>query len=244
VHRFFVPPDSLGEERVSIRGEVAQQIRRVLRMRPGDTFYLLDGLGYEYLATLVEFDKDSVWADVQDKAQVLTEPAHKVSMYLSLLNKPDKFEYALQKCTELGAARFVPIVTDRSVTGTLSAARHERWERIIQEAAEQSGRGLIPALDEPIPLQAALKITSQETHIAVMPELGGVQTIAGALKGHEGARTASILIGPEGGFAPSEVSMARGTGVSIVSLGARTLRAETAAIAALTLVLYELGEIT
>jgi 16S rRNA (uracil1498-N3)-methyltransferase len=246
MHRFFVPPDSLDAGRVRIRGDVAQQIRRVLRMRPGDTFYLLDGLGYEYLATLSEFDKDEVWADVQEKAQVQTEPAHKVSMYLSLLNKPDKFEYALQKCTELGAVRFVPLVAERSVPGAPRSMRRERWERIIQEAAEQSGRGLIPTLDEPIPLKTALQIESnvlsEGTHVAIMPELGGEGTIAGSLQSHEGARTASIFIGPEGGFAPSEVSMAQDAGVAIVGLGARTLRAETAAIAALTLVLYELGE--
>ncbi len=251
MHRFFVPPGSLGGSKVRIDGDVGQQIRRVLRMRPGDHFSLLDGLGYEYRAVLVDFGKAEVWAEVQEKVRVQTEPVHKVSLCLSLLNKPDKFEWGLQKCTELGAARFVPIVAERSVTGSLRTIRRERWERIIQEAAEQSGRGLIPTLGEPISLKAALeadlsmfsrKSDAQKAHIAIMPELGSTETITSALMKSGQAQTASIYIGPEGGFTPTEVGMAHDAGVAIVRMGARTLRAETAAVAALTLVMNELGE--
>lgn len=229
-----------------IKGEVAQQIRHVLRMRPGDHFALLDGLGYEYHVVLVEFGKDEVWAEVQDKVQIRTEPAHTVSLCLSLLNKPDKFEWALQKCTELGAARFVPIVAERSVTSSLRAIRRERWERIIQEAAEQSGRGLIPALDEPVSLKMALEgeslMLSQGSHVAIMPELGGSEAIADALKRSGQPRTASIYIGPEGGFTLAEIGTAQDAGVAVVTLGTRTLRAETAAVASLTLIMSGLGE--
>lgn len=252
MHRFFVPPALLNTPRVRLEGDVAQQIRRVLRMRPGDHFCLLDGLGYEYSVVLTEFGKDEVWADVLDKTQVQTEPQHKVSMYLSLLNKADKFEWALQKCTELGAARFIPVVAERSVTGALKAMRRERWERIIREAAEQSNRGLLPALDEPVSIKDALstearliarKSEAEERHVTIMPELGGAETITGAVRSQEQTDTASIFIGPEGGFTPAEVTLAGEAGVAIVSLGARILRAETAAIASLTVVMYELGEI-
>jgi 16S rRNA (uracil1498-N3)-methyltransferase len=253
MHRFFVPPDSLGRSKVRIDGDVGQQIRRVLRMRPGDHFSLLDGLGYEYRAVLVDFGKAEVWAEVEEKVRVQTEPAHKVSLCMALLNKPDKFEWALQKCTELGAARFVPIVAERSVTGSVRTIRRERWERIIQEAAEQSGRGLIPTLEEPISLKAALEAEArtfsreadtQQAHVAIMPELGGTETIASALNRFGQLQTASIYIGPEGGFTLAEVGMAHDACVSIVTLGARTLRAETAAVASLTLVMNELGEMS
>ena len=252
MHRFFVPPGSLDASRVRVGGEVAQQIRRVLRMRPGDHFCLLDGLGYEYSAVLREVGRDEVWADVLDKSHVQTEPAHKISLYLSLLNKSDKFEWALQKCTELGAARFIPVVAERSITGALKAMRRERWERIIQEAAEQSGRGLLPMLDEPVSLKDALDAEARlirqgskavGRHAAIMPELGGSETITSAFRSQEQTDTASIFIGPEGGFTPAEVAVAQEAGVAIVSLGARTLRAETAAVAALALIMYELGEI-
>ena len=242
MHRFFVPPDSLGRSRVRIGGDVAQQIRRVLRMRPGDEFVLLDGLGYEYHVTLAEYGKDDVWAEVQDRSSVHTEPAHKVTVCLALLNKPEKFEWALQKCTELGAARFVPVVAERSILGTLRGVRRERWERIIQEAAEQSGRGLIPVLAEPLSLKDALDSearSGQADHLAIMPELPSSAPIKSVIRD---AQSASIFIGPEGGFTPSEVGMAREAGVAIITLGRRTLRAETAAVATLTLVMHELGE--
>ncbi len=253
MHRFFVPPASLDTSRVRVGGEVAQQIRRVLRMRPGDHFCLLDGLGYEYSVVLREIGKDEVWADVLGKSHVQTEPAHKVSMYLSLLNKPDKFEWALQKCTELGATRFVPVIAERSITGALKAMRRERWERIIQEAAEQSGRGLLPTLDESVSIKDALDAEARpimqgsrseagEKHIAIMLEPGGAETITSVFRSQEQPATDSIFIGPEGGFTSAEVVLAGEAGVAIVSLGARTLRAETAAVASLTVVMYELGE--
>ena len=234
-----------------IGGDAAQQIRRVLRMRPGDRFSLLDGLGFEYQVVLAEFEKDEVWAEVLGKVQVQTEPDHRVSLCLSLLNKPDKFEWVLQKATELGAARFVPIIAERSVTGSVRSMRRERWERIIQEAAEQSGRGLIPALAEPAYLKAALDTESQtlsrvgateQAHVAIMPELCGSETILSPLRKGGRPQTASIYIGPEGGFTEDEIAIAQGAGVAIVTLGPRILRAETAAVAALTLVLSELGE--
>lgn len=225
-----------------IGGDVAQQIRRVLRMRPGDEFALLDGLGYEYRVTLAEYGKDEVWAELQDRSPVKSEPEHKVTMCLALLNKPEKFEWALQKCTELGAARFVPVVAERSVRGALKGVRRERWERIIQEAAEQSGRGLIPTLAEPLSLRDALDAegsSRQAPYLAIMPELGGSATLKDVLVG---VRSISLFIGPEGGFTPSEVGMAGEAGVAIVTLGPRTLRAETAAVATLALVMHELGE--
>ncbi len=247
MHRFFVSPESLIGSRVSLGSDVAQQIRRVLRMRPGDRFYLLDGLGYEYHVELADFEKDQAWAEVLSKAEVHTEPIHRVSIYMALLNKPDKFEWVLQKCTEIGAARFVPLIAERSVTGAVRGMRRERWERIIMEAAEQSGRGLIPGLDEPVTLQQALeeeasRSQSEEQQVAIMPELVGTGSIADALKGNAQSKNISIYIGPEGGFSPAEVEVANSRAVKVVCMGARTLRAETAAIAALTLTLHELGE--
>ena len=244
MHRFFLPPESLASPHVRLGGVVADQIRRVLRLRPGDSLTLLDGLGFEYHAILKSYGQGEAWAEVERRSPVTTEPRVQVTLYLSLLNKPDKFEWALQKCTELGAARFVPVIAERSVADRPSASRRERWERIIREAAEQSGRGLIPRLGEVI---AYRNISSKEgtegKHIMLIPEVGQPHTITSVLASlTEPLKDIGILVGPEGGFTQVEVASALDAGALGVSLGPRILRAETAAVVTLALVMGALGE--
>ena len=247
MHRFFVPTDVFRGARVHLKGEVAHQISRVLRLRLGDNVLLLDGRGYEYSVKLAEFGKGELWADLTGKRLVDTEPAHHVTLYLSLLNKADKFEWALQKCTELGASRFVPVVAERSVT---SSGRGERWERIIQEAAEQSGRGFVPELAEPLTFQQALQENADLSepaegsgHVSVIPALGADKSLAETLSpltASEGS--VGIFVGPEGGFTEDEIASAKESGVLPVTLGPRVLRSETAAVATLAMVMFGLGQ--
>src|SRR5438128_2117750 len=129
--RFLVPPETLTARPLVIGGEAAHQIMRVLRMRAGDEVLLLDGRGMEYLTRLVSFGKDEVSGVFVSKRRVMSEPDHVVDIYISLLNTPQKVEWVLQKCTELGAARFVPIVAGRSIFEGLGQSRRARWERII-----------------------------------------------------------------------------------------------------------------
>jgi 16S rRNA (uracil1498-N3)-methyltransferase len=223
---------------VRIEGETADQIRRVLRMRPGDGIVLLDGMGNQYPAVLREVNKGEVVAVVGAPGRVETEPRVAVTMYLSLLNKADKFEWALQKCTELGASAFVPLRAHRSMTLEISPSRRERWERIIQEAAEQSERGILPPLG-----QITQRIGKVGSELAIIPEVGNGRPLAEVL--HEAGpevRSVSLFIGPEGGFEEYEIGRAIEAGVIPVSLGPRILRAETAAVASLAIVMSELGE--
>jgi 16S rRNA (uracil1498-N3)-methyltransferase len=250
MQRFFVPPDSLTGNPVRISGDPAHQIARVLRMQPGDHVILLDGLGQEYLVQLAAFGKDEVTAQVVEKRPGQGEPAHKVTLYISLLNKPDKFEWALQKCTELGAASFVPVRGARSISDAPGSAKMERWRRIIKEAAEQSGRSILPTLHDALELQEAFKRDQTKVksaplgeHVAIMPSLDADRSLRAQLsdiKRVDGS--ISIFTGPEGGFTEDEVHAAHDAGIILITLGPRTLRAETAPLAALTIVLYELGE--
>ena len=249
MHRFFVEPDAIGELEARIAGETAHQISRVLRMQVGDEICLLDGSGYEHRVRLLSIGANECVGQVIERVKGSAEPRCKVTLYISLLNKADKFEWALQKCTELGAAKFVPVKSARSISDTPGRAKMERWERIIQEASEQSGRAVIPRLEDAIGLQAAfeqeraaLRDAHDGEHIALIPALGARVTLKGALRGAEKAGTLAIFIGPEGGFEPGEVADAQAAGVVPVSLGPRTLRAETAAVAALTMALYQMGE--
>lgn len=254
MQRFFVPPETLATAEVRIGGDTARQINRVLRMQVGDEICLLDGLGWEYLVRITGFTKDEVVGVVLERMEGRGEPAYKVGLYLSLLNKADKFEWALQKCTELGAHSFTPVRAAHSIADVPGQSKVERWERIIQEAAEQSGRALLPRLYETITLSQALEAEAHRLsslphgeHITVMPSLGAERSLGDVLAGLEWDKgksmgTVSIIIGPEGGFSDGELREAEEAGVALVTLGPRTLRAETAAVAALTMVLYELGE--
>ncbi|MGA7732252.1 MAG: RsmE family RNA methyltransferase [Chloroflexia bacterium] len=242
MHRFFVPPDTLAASQVLITNEAAHQITHVLRMRAGDEICLLDGLGWEYRVKLLSLTKEAVTGQIEQRAEGHAEPRHKIILYLSLLNKADKFEWALQKCTELGAAGFIPVRSARSVTDIPGHAKIERWQRIIQEAAEQSGRAIIPPLAPALTLDDAFK--SQAGRLAIIPALGSQTPLKTALHTARAkeATPISIFIGPEGGFTPGELSAAKAAGVLPITLGPRTLRAETAAVATLTMALYELGE--
>jgi 16S rRNA (uracil1498-N3)-methyltransferase len=239
IHRFFVPPEYLADDRVHLSGEVAHQIVRVLRMRAGDEVCLLDGSGREFRVRLVSLDKSEVVGQIEEKARGKGEPGHKVTLYISLLNKPDKFEWALQKGTEIGAGGFVPMRSARSISDAPGRARSERWQRIMQEAAEQSGRAVVPTLGEVLTFEESVKATAGQP--AIIPALGSQVALKAALASARGSL--SIFIGPEGGFTPEELEAAEAAGIIPVTLGPRTLRAETAAVVALTMALYELGEL-
>ena|SRR5436190_5728634 len=249
MHRFYITTEVLKATTLRLTGETAQQITRVLRMRVGDRVVLFDGQGYDYIVRLSEFGKDEIQCEVLGRDYGRCEPSHQVDLYLALLNKPDKLECALQKCTELGASRFVPVTSERTVAGPPEQGRRERWERIIAEAAEQSGRTILPLLDDTITLKQAIKQEAKRLdeaegigHLALMPALGADLSLSDALSELDENSTVSLFIGPEGGFSDDELYEADRHGVQLVNLGPRTLRAETAAVAALTIVMHELGE--
>ena len=249
MHRFFVQRSVFQGSDVTLGGDVARQISRVLRMRPGDVVVLLDGSGYEYSVRLEDFGADSVRGTLLKKEPGRGEASHAVDLYLSLLNKPDKFEWALQKCTELGVSRVVPIIAERCVPRAFDGGRRERFERIITEAAEQSGRARLPELDDAMPFADAVALEGERLdsdgdapHLALIPALGADMRIADAFWEDNQTGSVSIFIGPEGGFTDDELALADRAGIRLVSLGPRTLRAETAAVAVLSIVVYELGE--
>lgn len=246
MHRFFVPPHVLKEDAFRLPADTARQLSRVLRARPGEEVALFDGTGTEYIFQLDEIKGEEAWGRIVSRQEQSSEPDHRVTVCLSLLNKPDKYEWALQKCTELGAYAFQPVAPERAISGPPEKGRRERWQRIIQEAAEQSGRVQVPALAETVSLREALegekpRLSNEPAHLALMPVLGARPSLGEVLRGLQ-PDSLSLYIGPEGGFTDAEIHLAGQSGVSPVSLGPRTLRAETAAVAALALVLYQLGD--
>jgi 16S rRNA (uracil1498-N3)-methyltransferase len=157
------------------------------------------------------------------------------------LTQREKFEWVLQKCTEIGAAAFTPVITSRSIVQDIrtTGQKTDRWQQILKEAAEQSGRARIPVLNPPVLfLQALEQLRGFDLGLVAYENEKGL-SIRKALRGYQGG-SLGILIGPEGGLAEEESLRARQSGIQLVSLGVRTLRMETAAIVATTLILHQL----
>ncbi len=246
VHRFFVKPEQIKETEVILTQPHAHQIRNVLRMRPGERIIVLDNSGWEYVVELTSVDRDEIKGQVVEKRLNPSEPSTKVTLYQALL-KGEQFELVLQKGTEIGVVSFVPVISERCIVGdvALVAKKRERWERIITEAAEQSGRGFLPKLEEPVLFARACRSLKLRGGLALMPWEGErKRSLREILTREKKPFSVNIVVGPEGGFSEREVEMARRYGITTVSLGPRILRAETAGIVAAALVLYELGDMS
>jgi 16S rRNA (uracil1498-N3)-methyltransferase len=245
MHRFFVPPHSIKDKRVLLRGTIVHQIRDVLRMRPGDDIVLLDNSGFAHRAELVTVDRDAVRARVIEKWKLESEPRARITLFQGLL-KGQKFDWVLQKGTEIGIAAFVPVLAARCIVGTLndvSDARIERWERIIVEAAEQAGRAALPHLAHATLFAHACEQAAR-AGLALIPWEGEhARGLREALQDVPKSKEIGVFIGPEGGFTEEEISHAQERGVVPVSLGPRILRAETAGLVAASAILYELGDL-
>ncbi len=246
MHRFFVSPNILAVSPVTLTGDQAHQIRRVLRLQPGDRVILLDGEGWAYEAQLIAVSSRDVRLTVVSRAKACGEPPVHITLYQAVL-KGERFSWALQKGTEVGVSAFVPLVCERSVIDDLQVVegKRDRWQRIIQEAAEQCGRGYVPDLLPAQLLRQAVKAPAQEGALRLIPWEGErVTPLREALSGcnlNDGLHI-ELFVGPEGGFTDVEVDWARRHGVQPVTLGPRILRAETAGLVATAAILYQAGE--
>jgi len=254
MHRFFVPPELLRhvDATFSLPEKLAHQARDVLRLAEDEQFMLLDNSGDEIICSVVKSGKGSragVEARILERRPGKREPRVRIMLCQGLL-KSARFEWILEKGTELGVSTFVPTLCRRSMSGLEDAgpAKLQRWQRILQEATEQCGRARVPELSPIRPLMHTLNDIPPGA-LALMPweEEQGL-SLRAALRSaamdceDEGRQlpTVVLFIGPEGGLMPEEVSLAQRHGVQVVTLGTRILRAETAAIAAIANVMYEL----
>ncbi|HLY30832.1 MAG TPA: 16S rRNA (uracil(1498)-N(3))-methyltransferase [Ktedonobacterales bacterium] len=245
--RFYIAEAALvsGAE-IILTAEIAHQVRDVLRLTPGAMIHLLDGAGGEYPATLGEVSRAHIIAILGAREEGHAEPPARIILYQGML-KAAKFEWVLQKGTELGVATFVPLITSRAVAASeeLGTAKRHRYERILIEAMEQCGGAHLPTLAAPQTLRQALDNLPANAHALIPwegePDLTLRAALHRTLTQHaddmEAPPTIALFIGPEGGFAADEVALARQRGARAVTLGRRILRAETAAMVAVTLAL-------
>jgi len=245
MHRFFVSPASLTQEPIILRGDLAHQLSRVLRFRPGEHIVLLDDTGWAYEVELVAVSPSQCTAQHVTRWQPQTEPSLRLVLYQAL-TRESKFDWVLQKGTELGVAAFAPLLAARSLIPSaerIPAARWDRWSQIVTEAAEQSGRARRPLiLPAKTPSQAfqALSKGAMAWIASPRPDAMPLSQVLRALQNRPAE--VHLFIGPEGGFTSEELEAAAGFGVLRISLGSRTLRTETAAVAAAAVILYALGE--
>lgn len=245
MHRFFVDPDQLAGPTAHFEGEQARQMRRVLRLEPGDRVLALDGLGDQYEIVLAEVTNGRVSGVVVDKSVAKGEPAVRLTLFQSLLRR-EKFEWVLQKGTEVGVSTFVPVITRRSLVRDAEDVTPEklgRWQRIIREAAEQSGRGLLPVLRPPVSFREAMSKIAADSCALIAWEGATQPGLREALREKGATRDIALFIGPEGGYDPDEIDEAVAGGAAPVTLGRRILRTETAAVVGAALILHELGEL-
>ncbi|MHC4131455.1 MAG: 16S rRNA (uracil(1498)-N(3))-methyltransferase [Planctomycetota bacterium] len=242
MHRFFVEKSSFAGNEVVLKEKQSHQICNVLRIREGEKIIVLDNTGFEFEIELIKVNKKLTSGKIIEKRPAAGEPKAKLTLYQSMLSR-EKFEFVLQKCTEIGVSRFVPIVTQRSVVRdtAIKKGKLERWRNIIMEAAEQSGRGLIPELRAPIDYSEAI-VETEDFDMSLIACTKRGRELHGSLALVREDGYVSLFIGPEGGFADEEVELCLEEGAMPVTLGRRILRTETAGVVASALVLYELGE--
>lgn len=236
--RFFT--SDVDDAQGRITGDDALHIQRVLRMRAGEEITVCDLNGYDYKSVITSVSASQVCFRVKNKLKSCSEPSVSVTLYMSL-PKGDKLELIVQKSVELGIERIVPVLSARCVSrpdAKSAAKKIERYNKIAYEAAKQCGRAKIPIVEDITDFKTAVKSAGQSELSLLFYEKGGspVNDIV-----YEKPKSVAFFIGSEGGFDESEAKLAEECSVKIASLGPRILRCETAAIAALSIIMHQTG---
>ena len=237
--RFFITETPAVGDTVTLTGGDARHIAGALRTRPGERLTLCDGAGTDYGCVVTAVEREAVCLTVETAVPNRSEPDLAVTLYMGL-PKADKLEWIIQKAVELGVTAIVPVETRRSIARVDpkdAAKKQERRQRIADEAAGQSGRGIRPVVEPGIPWKTALTRLAGETAV-ICYEGGGVPLGELPLPAD---RRVSLIVGPEGGFDPDEVAQVVAAGGKVATLGPRILRCETAPLAALTVLMERSG---
>ncbi|PTM59498.1 16S rRNA (uracil(1498)-N(3))-methyltransferase [Desmospora activa] len=242
MQRYFIDAHQCSSDAIRIEGSDAHHITRVLRMQLGAQVICCDGKGTDLLAEVKAVEGDAVLLRVHKRMTSRGEPAIAVTV-AQALPKGDKWEWVLQKGTELGAVSFLPVLTTRTVVkleAKKADKKRERWQKIVKEAAEQSHRGRIPVVEPVIRWSPLLDLFPTYDRVLFAYEKGG-QPLRHVLEESRCERML-IVVGPEGGFTAEEAEQAQAAGAVAITLGSRILRAETAPLALLSCLMYAHGE--
>ena len=222
-----------------IDGDDASHIAKSLRMRIGEQLTICDTKGTDFLCEITNVSPDRIDFDIINETKTISEPSVTVTLF-QCMPKSDKMDNVVKQSVELGVAEITPVISSRCVSvpdAKASAKKVERWQRIANEAAGQSGRGILPKVNDVITYKQMLQDIKAFDTVMIFYENGGSSLSSLDIK----SGSCAIIIGPEGGFSQNEVDTAKQNGATICTLGKRILRTETAPLAALTAIMTLTG---
>jgi 16S rRNA (uracil1498-N3)-methyltransferase len=243
--RFFLPKERIQDQRGTVVGDELAHLRKVLRLEPGDRFIVFDDTGWEHEAVIRSFSAHRGDIDILRSYQPDRESALQITLALGL-TKGEKMDFVVEKATELGVLNIVPFTSTYTVPkldDRKAEARTERWKKIAVSAAKQSGRTRLPKVYSVCEFREFAGKPWDDMLKLFFWEREGQQTLKQVHDSQPDARAVLLVIGPEGGFSVEEADLAQRHGFRSVQLGPRILRAETAAIAALSLVQFLWGDL-
>lgn len=243
--RFFVQPGQVDGQTITVTGNDVNHIKNVLRMSCGDTLSVSDGCGRDYFCTIHEIGREQIYLHIENSWDSYVELKTKLYLFQGL-PKGDKMELIIQKAVELGVSAVIPVITARTIVKLdekKTSKRLARWQSVAESAAKQSGRGLIPQVAAPVTFKEALTMAgTMDACIMPYERAQGMDAARSLVDGLKGKKSIGIFIGPEGGFTPDEVAAAQAAGAKTMTLGRRILRTETAGLAVLSILMFELED--
>ena len=246
MHRFYAPALDPGDETVALPRDEAEHLTRVLRLGVGDTVSVFDGRGREFLARVAEAQRRDVRVQLLSRVDPAAEPSVALTLAQAVL-KGDKMDEVIRDAVMLGAAAIQPVVTKRTevtVAALIRGARLERWRRVAVASVKQSRRATVPEVRTPLTLETYLEEPAAALRLMLVePGAAAHLEPLSALRGESVPPDAALLVGPEGGWMESECAAARARGVRLVTLGPRTLRADAAPIAAVSVLQFLWGDL-
>lgn len=246
MYRFYISEEQITESEITITGSDVNHIRNVLRLEEGDWVVACNGQGKDYVSRIFFIDKDRVVLQVEKVQETGTELQTRITLFQGIPKK-EKMEFIIQKAVELGVYEIVPVMMKRCVVRFADekkmAKKQERWQAIAEAAAKQCDRGIIPVVHAPVSIEEAFDMAKTLEYNMIPYELqDGIdqsrEIVAHACK----QESVGIFIGPEGGFEAKEVEQAVAGGIEPITLGKRILRTETAGMALLAIMMFQMQQ--
>jgi 16S rRNA (uracil1498-N3)-methyltransferase len=248
MNRFFVDSSDIYDNEIILKDkEDINHIIKVLRLNNEDEIIVCDGLGNDFKVKIEKVEKNLIKLKKIETYVNENESNIKVTLFQGI-PKSAKIELVIQKATELGVTQIIPVITNRTIVKfenhRVMDNKTERWQKVAKEACKQCNRGIIPKVNSPINFNEALTL-AKELDLVILPyEKENSKNLKSIFKYKKDIKSVGIIIGPEGGFTSEEVSFAAENNFDIVTLGSRILRTETAGLAVLSILMYELGDIS
>ena len=244
--KFFTARENIKDTTLIIDSEDANHLKKVLRINVGDVITVCDGAGIDYTVKVSEIGKNEIECDIIDRKKSDTEPNINITLYQGL-PKAAKMDYIIQKNTELGISKIVPAKLARCVVKLENKAAEdkkcERWQKIAIASAKQSGRGIVPVIDNPMTVDEIIEDVKDYDLVFVPYECEDQSRLKTIVESVPDAKDIAFIIGPEGGFDISEIEKLKAAGIKTVTLGKRILRTETAAESVVSMLMYAYDEI-